>query len=99
MYASITSSRIDNNLRDLISIITNLCDTPESTLTEIIYALPTGIELLDGPIGPALDPVLDVWSFDKSEEQRSPFHRIGHLFRVYVGEAIEGELMHEFLRF
>ena len=42
MYASITLSRIDNRPCDSISIITNLCDTPESTLAETIDALPTG---------------------------------------------------------
>ena len=45
MYASITLSRIDNRPCDSISIITNLCDTPESTLTETIDALPTGHDL------------------------------------------------------
>ena len=39
-------SHIDNRPCDSISIITNLCDTPESTLTETIDALPTGNERL-----------------------------------------------------
>ena len=71
MYASITLSRIDNRPCDSISIITNLCDTPESTLTDTIDALPTGVERRDIDQLPALSlTAVTVMSPDPKQEFR-----------------------------
>src|SRR6266702_3495421 len=55
-------------------------------------------ELPNHPIGPALCPVLDVWSFDESQHERCALHRVYHLFCVDVRQAVKVELVDECVR-
>src|SRR6266702_2527138 len=55
-------------------------------------------ELPNHPIGPALGPVLDVWSLDETQHERHALHRVHHLFCVDVGQAVKVELVDECVR-
>src|SRR6266702_1806224 len=52
-------------------------------------------ELPNHPIGPALGPVLDVWSFDETQQERPALHQVHHLFCVDVRQAVKVELVDE----
>src|SRR6266704_1724333 len=55
-------------------------------------------ELPNHPIGPALGPVLDVWSLDETQHERRALHRVHHLFCVDVRQAVKVELVDECVR-
>jgi hypothetical protein len=52
-------------------------------------------KLINGPVGPSFHPILDNGSFDETKEKCCMLHGVGHLFRIYVGDAVEIELVHE----
>jgi hypothetical protein len=60
----------------------------------ISSGMPCG-ELVYGPVGPALDPVFYVGSLDESQEQGCTLHGVLHLFCIYIGDAVQVELVHE----
>src|SRR6266702_3422593 len=61
----------------------------------LIRSQPSCCELPNHPIGPALGPVLDIWSFDETQHECRMLHRVYHLFCVDVRQAVKVELIDE----
>ena len=53
------------------------------------------IELINSPVGPALDPVFDVFSLNELQKKHSSFHGVVNLVCAYVGKVVEAEFVHK----
>src|SRR6266704_4142197 len=61
----------------------------------LVHSGSSSCELPNHPIGPALGPILDVWSFDEAQHERRALHRVHHLFCINVRQAVKVELVDE----
>src|SRR6266702_3628969 len=64
----------------------------------LIRSQPSCCELPNHPIGPALGPVLDIWSFDETQHECRTLHRVYHLLCVDVRQVVKVELIDECIR-
>ena len=82
------------------SVLEGLFESSSFSGPEVfIHGRVPSIELIDSPVGPALDPVFDVFSLNELQKKHSSFHGVVNLVCAYVGKVVEAEFVHKGIHF